>query len=80
MKLYVVSCEFGIDVITYTTVGENYEDVCDREIKSLHEKYGNAIAGVAVREITYCNGYKVVLEKVDLDSPGLPVVFGRGDE
>ena len=83
MKLYVVSCEAGIFRNVYTTVGENYEDVCDREIKSLQEKYGNAIARVEIMEVTCCNGYKVVLEnpeEVDLNSLGLPVVFGRGDE
>lgn len=63
MKLYYVLCMSGFMVDVYTTVGENYDKVFDREIKCLREKYGNAIDEISVKEITHSNGYKIVLEK-----------------
>ena len=35
MKLYLILCISGIDVLCHTAVGESYEDVFDKEIKGL---------------------------------------------
>lgn len=77
MKLYYIFCISGIEVFGHTTVGENYDEVFDREIKLLREKYGNAIDEITVKEITHSNGYKIVLEKID--TMDLPFVAGRVD-
>lgn len=75
MKLYLVLCISGIDVLCHTTVGESYEDVFDKEIKSLRETYGSAIDNITVKEITASNGYEIILRKVE--APDLPFVAGR---
>ena len=77
MKLYLILCICGIDVLCHTTVGESYEDVFDKEVKSLRETYGNAIDNITVKEITVSNGYEIVLRKVEV--PDLPFVAGRLD-
>lgn len=77
MKLYYIFCISGIEVFGHTTVGENYDEVFDREIKLLREKYGNAIDEITVKEITHSNGYKIVLEKID--TMDLPFVAGGVD-
>lgn len=77
MKLYLILCISGIDVLCHTVVGESYEDVFDKEIKSLRETYGNAIDNITVKEITASNGYEIVLRKID--APDLPFVTGRED-
>lgn len=77
MKFYIISCMSGIFSLTYTTVGEDYNSVFYREMQALCKRYNNSIDSITVKEITQCEGYKVVLEKIDLDSLGLPVVFGR---
>lgn len=56
-------------------MGENYDEVFDREIKLLREKYGNAIDEITVKEITHSDGYKIVLEKID--TTDLPFLVGR---
>lgn len=77
MKLYLILCISGIDVLCHTAVGESYEDVFDKEIKSLREAYGNAIDNITVKEITASNGYEIVLRKVDTSN--FPFVAGRAD-
>ena len=77
MELYLILCISGIDVLCHTAVGESYEDVFDKEIKSLREAYGNAIDNITVKEITVSNGYEIVLRKIDV--PDLPFVTGRED-
>lgn len=77
MKLYLILCISGIDVLCHTAVGESYEDVFDKEIKSLREAYGSAIDNITVKEITVSNGYEIVLEKIN--TPDLPFVTGRKD-
>ena len=77
MKLYLILCISGIDVLCHTAVGESYEDVFDKEIKSLREAYGSAIDNITVKEITASNGYEIVLRKAD--APDLPFVTGRED-
>lgn len=77
MKLYLILCISGIDVFCHTAVAENYEDVFDKEIKSLRETYGSAIDNITVKEITYSNGYEIVLKKIN--TPDLPFVAGRED-
>lgn len=77
MKLYLILCISGIDVLCHTAVGESYEDVFDKEIKSLREAYGSAIDNITVKEITASNGYEIVLRKID--APDLPFVTGRED-
>ena len=77
MKLYLILCISGIDVLCHTAVGESYEDVFDKEIKSLREAYGSAIDNIAVKEITASNGYEIVLKKIN--TPDLPFVTGRKD-
>lgn len=66
MKLYLILCISGIDVLCHTAVGESYEDVFDKEVKSLREAYGDAIDNITVKEITASNGYEIVLRKVDV--------------
>lgn len=78
MKLYLILCISGIDVLCHTAVGESYDEVFGREIKLLREKYGNAIDEITVKEITHSNGYKIVLEKID--TTDLPFVAGREDK
>ena len=77
MKLYLILCISGIDVLCHTAVGESYEDVFDKEIKSLRETYGSAIDNITVKEITVSNGYEIILRKVEV--PDLPFVTGRKD-
>ena len=77
MKLYLIFCISGIDVLCHTAVGESYEDVFDKEIKSLRETYGSAIDNITVKEITVSNGYEIVLKKIN--TPDLPFVTGRED-
>lgn len=77
MKLYYIFCISGIEVFGHTTVAESYDEVFDREIKLLREKYGNAIDEITVKEITHSNGYKIVLEKID--TTDLPFAAGRID-
>ena len=77
MKLYLILCISGIDVLCHTAVGESYEDVFDKEVKSLRETYGSAIDNITVKEITVSNGYKIILRKVE--APDLPFVIGRKD-
>lgn len=77
MKLYLILCISGIDVLCHTAVGESYEDVFDKEIKSLREAYGSAIDNITVKEITASNGYEIVLKKIN--TPDLPFVTGRKD-
>lgn len=77
MKLYLILCISGIDVLCHTAVGESYEDVFDKEVKSLRETYGNAIDNITVKEITVSNGYEIVLKKIN--TPDLPFVTGRED-
>lgn len=77
MKLYLILCISGIDVLCHTAVGESYEDIFDKEIKALRERYGNAIDNITVKEITASNGYEIVLRKIDV--PDLPFVTGRED-
>ena len=77
MKLYLILCICGIDVLCHTAVGESYEDVFDKEIKSLREAYGNSIDNITVKEITASNGYEIVLRKVDTSN--FPFVAGRAD-
>ena len=77
MKLYLILCISGIDVLCHTAVGESYEDVFGKEIKSLRETYGSAIDNITVKEITSSNGYDIVLRKVD--DPDFPFVVGRLD-
>ena len=77
MKLYLILCISGIDVLCHTAVGESYEDVFDKEIKSLRETYGSAIDNITVKEITVSNGYEIVLKKIN--TPDLPFVTGRED-
>ena len=77
MKLYLILCISGIDVLCHTAVGESYEDIFDKEIKALRERYGNAIDEITVKEITHSNGYKIVLEKID--TTDLPFAAGRMD-
>ena len=77
MKLYLILCVSGIDVLCHTAVGESYEDVFDKEIKSLREAYGSAIDNITVKEITASNGYEIVLRKVDTSN--FPFVAGRVD-
>lgn len=77
MKLYLILCISGIDVLCHTAVGESYEDVFDKEIKSLREAYGSAIDNITVKEITVSNGYEIILRKVE--APDLPFVAGRVD-
>lgn len=77
MKLYLILCISGIDVLCHTAVGESYEDVFDKEIKSLREAYGNSIDNITVKEITASNGYEIVLRKVDTSN--FPFVAGRAD-
>lgn len=78
MKLYYVLFISGIEVFGHTTVAESYDEVFDREIKLLREKYGNAIDEITVKEITHSDGYKIVLEKID--TTDLPFVVGREDK
>lgn len=75
MKLYLIFCISGIDVLCHTAVGESYEDVFDKEIKSLRETYGSAIDNITVKEITVSNGYEIVLKKIN--TPDLPFFTGR---
>ena len=75
MKLYLILCISGIDVLCHTAVGESYDEVFGREIKLLREKYGNAIDEITVKEITHSNGYKIVLEK--MDTTDFPFIAGR---
>lgn len=77
MKLYLILCISGIDVLCHTAVGEIYEDIFDKEIKALRERYGNAIDNITVKEITVSNGYEIVLRKIN--TPDLPFVTGRED-
>ena len=77
MKLYLILCISGIDVLCHTAAGESYEDVFDKEIKSLRETYGSAIDNITVKEITVSNGYEIVLKKIN--TPDLPFVTGRED-
>ena len=77
MKLYLILCISGIDVLCHTAVGESYEDVFDKEVKSLRETYGNAIDNITVKEITASNGYEIVLRKVDTSN--FSFVAGRED-
>ena len=77
MKLYLILCISGIDVLCHTAVGESYEDVFGKEIKSLRETYGSAIDNITVKEITSSNGYDIVLRKVD--DPDFQFVVGRLD-
>lgn len=77
MKLYLILCISGIDVLCHTAVGESYEDIFDKEIKALRERYGNAIDNITVKEITASNGYEIVLRKVDTSN--FPFVAGRED-
>lgn len=77
MKLYLILCISGIDVLCHTAVGESYEDVFDKEVKSLRETYGNAIDNITVKEITVSDGYEIVLRKVDVSN--FPFVAGRED-
>ena len=73
----MILCISGIDVLCHTAVGESYEDIFDKEIKALRERYGNAIDEITVKEITHSNGYKIVLEKID--TTDLPFAAGRMD-
>ena len=75
MKLYLILCICGIDVLCHTAVGESYEDVFDKEVKSLRETYGSAIDNITVKEIAVSNGYEIILRKVE--APDLPFVVGR---
>ena len=75
MKLYLILCISGIDVLCHTAVGESYQDVFDKEIKSLRETYGSAIDNITVKEITASNGYEIILRKVEI--PDLPYREGK---
>lgn len=77
MKLYLILCISGIDVLCHTAAGESYEDVFDKEVKLLRETYGSAIDNITVKEITVSNGYEIVLKKIN--TPDLPFVTGRED-